>query len=443
MLYTCTSRRAALYTSTFFVTAMFIAPPALARETLYSQIESAAARVEPAVIGWRRDIHQYPELANRETRTAALVAEHLRTLGLEVTTGIARTGVVAVLEGAKPGPAVALRADMDALPVAERTGLPFASKVRSEYEGQDVPVMHACGHDAHVAILLGAASVLASLRQEIAGTVKFIFQPAEEGAPRGEEGGAALMIREGVLRDPDVEAIFGLHVGQQGPAGTATWRERGTMASAQRFDITITGKQTHGARPWEGVDPIVVGAQIVTALQSIVSRSVDITSAPAVVSVGTFNSGVRNNIISDEAVLSGTIRTFDPEVQGRVHHRMRAIVSGIAGSMGAEAKLEIERGVPVTWNDVDLVQRMLPTLKRVYGPSRIFPAPMTTGAEDFAHYQQEIPGFFFFIGARPAAVPPEAAVPNHSPFFDIDEAALRPAVIAMSQLAVDYLTGGD
>jgi len=426
-----------------FVMAMLFAPPALAREKLYSQIESAAARVEPAVIAWRRDIHEHPELANRETRTAALVAEHLRKLGLKVTTGIARTGVIGVLEGAKPGAVVALRADMDALPVAERTGLPFASTVRSEYEGRDVPVMHACGHDAHVAILLGAATVLASLRQEFSGTVKFIFQPAEEGAPRGEEGGAELMIREGVLRDPDVEAIFGLHVGQQGLAGTATWRERGAMASAQRFDITITGKQTHGARPWEGVDPIVVGAQIVTALQSIVSRNVDITSAPAVVTVGSFNSGVRNNIVPDEAVLSGTIRTFDPQVQGRVHQRMRAIVSGIASSMGAEAKIEIERGVPVTWNDVDLVRRMLPTLKSVYGASRVFPAPVSTGAEDFAHYQQEIPGFFFFVGARPASVPPEGAVPNHSPFFDIDEAALRPGVIAMSQLAVDYLAGDD
>jgi amidohydrolase len=436
-------RSTTAFWNVFLLIAVLASCPVEARDALYSRIEGGAARVEPDVIGWRRDIHQHPELANRETRTAKLVADHLRALGLRVTTGVARTGVVAVLDGAKPGPVIALRADMDALPVAERTGLSFASQVRSEYEGRDVPVMHACGHDAHVAILLGTASVLTSLRQELAGTVKFIFQPAEEGAPRGEEGGAALMIREGVLRDPDVEAIFGLHVGQQGPAGTATWRARGAMASAQRFDITITGKQTHGARPWEGVDPIVVGAQIVTALQTIVSRGVDITSAPAVVTVGTFESGVRNNIIPDEAVLSGTIRTFDPEVQGRIHHRMREMITGIARSMGAQAGLEIEKGVPVTWNDVELVQRMLPTLQRAYGPARVFPAPMNTGAEDFAHYQQEIPGFFFFIGARPASTPPQNAVPNHSPFFDVDETALRPAVVAMSQLAVDYLAGVD
>ncbi len=414
--------------------------PAMA-ESLASRIRVEAERIEPKVIAWRRDVHQHPELANREHRTSAQIADHLESLGLEVKRGVARTGVVAILKGAKSGPVVALRADMDALPVAEETGLPFASTARAEYEGRDVPVMHACGHDAHVAILLGAASVLASIRSELPGTVKFIFQPAEEGAPRGEDGGASLMIREGVLLALNVEAIFGLHVGQQGPAGTASWRAQEAMASAQRFDVVITGRQTHGARPWDGVDPIVIGAQIVTALQTIVSRDVDITTAPAVVTVGMFESGVRNNIIPDTARLSGTIRSFDPATLRVIHQRMRGIVAGIAESMGGSATLEIEPGVPVTWNDPDLVQRMLPTLKAVYGEDRVMPAPLNTGAEDFAHYQKAIPGFFFFIGARPQHVSPQEAVPNHSPLFDIDEAALLPGVILMSQLAFDYLSG--
>lgn len=408
-------------------------------QKLEARIERAVQAVEASVIGWRRDIHQHPELANREIRTAALVAEHLRALDLEVQTGIGVTGVVGVLRGGRPGPVIALRADMDALPVLEPQGLPFASTVRSEYEGREVPVMHACGHDAHVAILMGTASVLATIRKDLPGTVKFIFQPAEEGAPKGEAGGAELMIREGVLRAPDVEAIFGLHVGQQGPAGSATWRARGAMASAQRFDIVITGRQTHGARPWEGVDPIVVGSHIVTALQTIVSRGVDITSAPAVVTVGTFESGLRNNIIPDTARLTGTIRTFDRIAQRTIHERMRHIVTGIAGSMGAKATLEIETGVPVTWNDPALAEIMVPTLNRVFGSSAVFPAELNTGAEDFAHYQREIPGFFFFLGARPAHISPQDAVPNHSPHFDIDEAALRHGVRVMSQLAVDAL----
>lgn len=422
-----------------WVLMVFLARPALAETTIGQRIDDAAAAIEADVIRWRRDIHQHPELANREVRTAALVAKHLQALGLEVRTGVAGTGVVAVLRGGKPGPVLALRADMDALPVEERTGLAFASTARAEYEGRDVPVMHACGHDAHVAILMGAASVLSGLRRELPGTVKFVFQPAEEGAPRGEEGGAAVMIREGVLEDPDVEAIFGLHVGQQGPAGTVSWRARGAMASAQRFDIVITGVQTHGARPWDGVDPIVVGAQIVTALQTIVSREVDITAAPAVVTVGTFDAGVRNNIVPDQARLSGTIRTFDPGTLRVVHHRMREVVTGIARSMGATATLEIEPGVPVTWNDPDLAEHMLPTVQRVFGAGRVHAAPLNTGAEDFAHYQREIPGFFFFVGARPAAIAAQNAVPNHSPLFDIDEGALRPAVMLMSHLAVDYL----
>ncbi|MCZ6658677.1 MAG: amidohydrolase, partial [Gammaproteobacteria bacterium] len=294
-----------------WVLGLWCLPGTPALGDVYDDIDRAASAMEAQVIAWRRDIHEHPELSNREVRTAKLIARHLRSLGLDVTTGIAHTGVVGVLKGARPGPVVALRADMDGLPVVEQTGLPYASIQRSSYEGQDVGVMHACGHDNHVAILMGAASVLSEIREQLPGTVKFVFQPAEEGAPKGEEGGAALMVREGVLKRPDVDAIFGLHISQGGIAGTANYRPQGALASAQRFDIRVTGRQTHGARPWAGVDPIIVGAHIITALQTIVSRQVDITKAPAVVTVATFSGGVRNNIVPETASMSGTIRTYD------------------------------------------------------------------------------------------------------------------------------------
>ncbi len=405
-----------------------------------AQVGAAARAVETDVIAWRRDIHQHPELSNRETRTAALVAKHLRNLGMEVRTGVAHTGVVGVLRGGKAGGVVALRADMDALPVKEQTGLPFASSQTSDYIGQSVGVMHACGHDNHVAILMGVATVLAGMRESIPGTVKFIFQPAEEGAPPGEDGGADMMIREGVLENPKVDAIFGLHVMQFGTAGQVSLRALGAMASADRFELTITGRQTHGAMPWAGVDPIVVGAQIVTAYQSIVSRNVDITAAPAIVTVGTFNAGVRNNIIPDRASLTGTIRTFDPGVQQLIHDRMRGIATGIAESMGATAELTIQKATPVTFNDAALTRRMRPTLERVYGTTNVLDSALVTGAEDFAFYQQHVPGLFFFLGVRPSSVSAANAVPNHSPFFDADEAALVDGVRAMSSLALDYLS---
>lgn len=405
-----------------------------------AQVGTAARAVETDVIAWRRDIHQHPELSNRETRTAALVAKHLRDLGMEVRTGVAHTGVVGVLRGGQAGGVVALRADMDALPVKEQTGLPFASSQTSDYIGQPVGVMHACGHDNHVAILMGVATVLAGMRESIPGTVKFIFQPAEEGAPPGEDGGADMMIREGVLENPKVDAIFGLHVMQFGTAGQVSLRALGAMASADRFELTITGRQTHGAMPWAGVDPIVVGAQIVTAYQSIVSRNVDITAAPAIVTVGTFNAGVRNNIIPDSASLTGTIRTFDPGVQQLIHDRMRGIATGIAESMGATAELSIQKATPVTFNDAALTRRMRPTLERVYGATNVLDSALVTGAEDFAFYQQHVPGLFFFVGVRPASVSAANAIPNHSPFFDADEAALVDGVRAMSSLALDYLS---
>lgn len=403
------------------------------------QISERAEALEGEVIGWRRDIHRHPELSNREVRTAQLVARQLRALGLAVTTNVAHTGVVAVLEGGRPGPVVALRADMDALPVVERTGLPFASVERAVYDGVEVGVMHACGHDHHVAILLGAATVLSSLKDDLPGTVKFIFQPAEEGPPKGEQGGAALMIEEGVLRNPDVEAVFGLHISQSSPVGHVSYRAAGAMAGAERFEIEVRGRQTHAARPWGGVDPVVVGAHIVTALQSIVSRQVDITAAPAVVTVGTFHAGVRHNIIPDVAEMSGTIRTFDPDMRLDIHRRIRTVAESVAASMGATAEVVIEPGVPVTYNDPDLTEAMLPTLERVYGRDRVHHAPLITGAEDFAFYQQQVPGLFFFVGGRPDDVPADRAIPNHSPLFDADEGALTLGVRAMSQLAVDYL----
>jgi len=404
-----------------------------------AKIDAAAKVVESKVVAWRRDIHQNPELSNREFRTAKLVAEHLKSLGLEVQTEVGHTGVVGVLKGGKPGPVIALRADMDALPVEERVDLPFASKVRSTYEGQDVGVMHACGHDTHVAILMGTAEVLAGMRADLQGTIKFIFQPAEEGAPRGERGGAGLMIEEGVLQNPNVEAIFGLHITQGWKAGEVAFKPMGMMASAERFDVTLTGKQTHGAQPWAGVDPIVVGSQIVMALQTIVSRQIDLTAAPAIITVGAFHGGVRNNIVPDDVTMSGTIRTFDPEMKKQIHERMQRTITQIAASAGATATLEISDGVPVTFNDPELTQQMSRTLEGVFGSDNVQVAPMVTGAEDFSFYQEKVPGFFFFLGGRPADIPREQAIPNHSPLFAIDEGALVGGVRAMSRLAVDYM----
>lgn len=403
-------------------------------------IAERAGAIEDKVIAWRRDIHEHPELSNREFRTSALVAEHLRSLGLEVETEIAYTGVVATLVGGRPGPVVALRADMDALPVVEQVDLPFKSTVRSTYNGQDVGVMHACGHDTHVAILMGAAEVLTSMRDQIPGTIKFIFQPAEEGAPPEEGGGAGMMVEEGVLLGPDVEAIFGLHISQSYAVGEVGFRSLGMMASAERFDVTVHGSQTHAARPWAGVDPIVVSSQIVMGLQTIISRQTDITQAPAVVTVGTIDGGVRNNIIPDSTTMTGTIRTFDPDMRDTIHERIQRTVTSIAESAGATADLIIYPGVPVTYNDADLTRQMAPTLERLYGGDNVFESPRITGAEDFSFYQEEVPGFFFFIGGRPTDIPASEAIPNHSPRFFIDEAALLPGVKAMSTLAVDYLT---
>lgn len=414
--------------------------PSLAEIQAGNPLTAAAdQRIEPVlkkVVAWRRDIHEHPELSNREFRTSALVAEHLESLGLEVTTGVAHTGVVGILRGQADQPVVALRADMDALPVSEQVHLPFASKARGMYQSKEVGVMHACGHDNHVAILMGAAEVLAGMREQIPGTIKFIFQPAEEGPPEGEEGGASMMIEQGVLAG--VDAIFGLHVGPL-PLGMIAYRPGQFMASADRFHIVVNGSQTHGAMPWAGIDPVVVGSQIVLGLQTIASRQVDVTLTPSIVTVGRFSAGVRNNIIPDSAELEGTIRTFDEGVRQQIHDRIRRTAASIAESAGATATVTIDRGPPVTANNKALTARMAATLKRVAMDNMAVESDRLTTAEDFGDYQQVIPGLFFFLGVADPAQ--KAPAPNHSPYFYADERALPVGVRAMTHLALDYLAG--
>src|SRR5882762_10193337 len=406
---------------------------------LDAEVDRRAALVQGKVVAWRRDIHAHPELSNRETRTAELVAQHLRSLGLEVRTGDAPSRAARVRRCGKPGPVSALRADMDARPVTEEVDVPFASKVHATYNGQDVGVMHACGHDTHTAMLMGVAEVLAGMRNDLPGTVKFIFQPAEEGAPAGERGGAALMIEEGALDDPKPSAIFGLHVFPY-PAGEIRYRPGGTMASADAFRIVVHGRQTHGALPWAGIDPVVIASQIVLGLQTIASRQIDVTAAPAIVTVGAINGGVRFNIIPDSVVMLGTIRTFDTAMRNDIHLRVRRTAESIAQSAGATAQVVIDSATAVTYNDPELTEKILPTLREVAGASHVALGTPVTTAEDFSRYQQRIPGVFFFLGITPPGTDPAKVAPNHSPRFYVDEAALPVGVRAMAHLAVDYLT---
>jgi amidohydrolase len=421
---------------------MGVTPLAAARDDsapLHAEVDRRAASVDAQVVSWRRDIHQHPELGNRETRTAALVADHLRSLGIEVRTGVAKTGVVGVLRGAREGKVVALRADMDALPVTEEVNLPFASKVHTTWGGQEVGVMHACGHDNHVAVLMGVASVLAGMREQLQGTVKFIFQPAEEGLPIGEEGGASLMIQEGVLENPKPDAIFALHV-FPGAVGTLGWRSGSVLASSDTFRIIVRGRQTHGALPWLGVDPIVVASQIVLGLQTIVSRRTDLTVTPAVVTVGIFHGGVRMNVVPDDVRLEGTIRAFDEGVQGDIHRNVEQVATSIAQASGATAEVAIKRGNPVTYNDPDLMRRMVPTLARVAGQENVREVPVKTVSEDFSLYQKVVPGLLLELGATPKGRDPASEAVNHSPRFFVDEAVLPLGVRLMSNLAVDFLS---
>lgn len=419
-----------------------LSPALLAAQdaSLTAMLDRRAKAIEPKVIAWRRDLHQHPELSNREHRTSKVIAEHLKGLGLEVKTGIAHTGVVGILRGGRPGPVVALRADMDALPVVEEVDLPFKSTVRSTYNGQDVGVMHACGHDNHMAILMGIAEVFAGMKASIPGTVKFIFQPAEEGVPTGERGGAQMMIEEGVLDNPKVDAVFGLHVFPF-DVGKVSWRAGGQMASSDNWRIVIRGRQTHGALPWNGVDPITIAAQMVTSMQSIISRQTDLTLTPAILTTGFIRGGVRTNIIPDSVEMGGTIRTFDEATRDSIHVRLTRLATNLAAASGASALVQIDRGNPVTYNDPSLVARMVPSLQRSLGNDNVVEGRVTTTAEDFSRYQQKVPGMFFFLGITPPGADPATVAPNHSPKFFADEGALVPGMKALGGVALDFLSG--
>jgi len=430
-----------LLSTTILLIALFAQTPQRASaqtETLKAKMDRLAQIEEPKVIAWRRDIHEHPELSNREVRTSELIAKHLQSLGLEVQTGIAKTGVVGILRGGKPGPVIALRADMDALPVTERVNIPFASKVITDYNGGKTGVMHACGHDSHVAILMGTAEVLSQVKSELAGTIKFIFQPAEEGAPAGEVGGASIMVKEGVMENPKVEAIFGLHIGAQTPVGTIDYHSGGTMASSDGLSIVVKGKQSHGANPWLGIDPIVTSALIITNLQTIVSRMTPLTETPAVVTIGSINGGNRGNIIPEEVKMTGTIRCFDTKVQLKIHEQIRRIAKSVAESQGATAEVNISINNPVLYNDPALVAKMLPSIQEVTGADHCHNALAQTGAEDFAHYGKVAPSFFFFLGGLPKGTKVEDSAPHHTPDFYIDESGFILGVKTFCHMVVDY-----
>jgi amidohydrolase len=395
--------------------------------------------VEEKVIQWRRHLHQNPELSNREFETAKYIAQHLQSLGLEVQTEVAHTGVVGILRTGRPGPTIALRADMDALPVIERVDLPFASKVTTTYLGKDVGVMHACGHDTHVAMLMGAAEVLVNNKNQLKGNVVFIFQPAEEGAPIGEEGGAALMVKEGVLKNPNVDVVFGIHINSMTEVGKVRYKPGGTMAAADQFNIKVNGKQTHGSTPWTGIDPITISAQIIQGLNNIVSRQMPLTNEAAVITVGKIDGGVRNNIVPESVEMIGTIRTLDTEMQKSIHQKIKTTAENIAEAWGATADVQIITGYPVTYNDPELTAAMLPTVQATAGQENVILAKAVTGAEDFSFYAQEVPGLFLFLGGMPKGLDPSQAGPHHTPDFFIDESGLKLGVSLFCNLVVDYM----
>jgi len=403
------------------------------------EVDDLISNIESKVIEWRRDFHENPELSNREFKTAEKIANYLKSLGLEVQTDVAHTGVVGILRGGKSGPVVALRADIDALPVTERTPVSFASKVKSTYNGIETGVMHACGHDTHIAILMGTAEVLSKIKNDIHGTVKFIFQPAEEGPPEGEKGGAKLMVEEGVLKNPDVDVIFGLHIASGTDVGVIGYKPAGAMAAAQRFVIKVKGKQTHGARPWAGVDPIVVSAQIINGLQTIISRDTELTKEAAVITIGMIHGGVRNNIIPEEVEMTGTIRTLDFGMQKKLNDEMMHRVPAIAEAFGAKAEIEIKEATLITYNDVELVNEMLPTLQKTAGEKNVHLMAAITGAEDFSYFQKEVPGFYFFLGGKPVNLKSEDASAHHTPDFYIDESGMILGVKTFVNLTLDYL----
>ncbi|MBT9190497.1 amidohydrolase [Zobellia russellii] len=405
--------------------------------SLAQNFEKEYEAIESKVINWRREIHQNPELSNREFKTAEKIAKHLTSLGIEVQTGVAHTGVVGILKGKKPGKVIALRADIDALPVFERNDLPYKSTVTTDYKGEKVPVMHACGHDTHTAILMGVAEILSKHTDKIKGTVKFIFQPAEEGPPEGEEGGALLMVKEGVLNSPKVDAIFGLHINSQTPVGVIRYKSGGTMAAAQKFTIHVKGKQSHGARPWSGVDPILISAKIIDGLQTIISREAELTNEAAVITVGKITSGVRFNIIPESAEMIGTIRTLDYDMKALINTRMQEMVPTIAKAYGGEATIEIKDATDITYNAPELVTQMLPTLNKVAGANNVQTQKAVTGAEDFSYFQKEVPGFFFFLGGMTPGT--TESFPHHTPDFVIDDSGLLLGVKVLTEMSIDFL----
>ena len=406
---------------------------------LIAKINEAADKIENKCIVWRRDLHEHPELGNSEFRTAKIIAAHLRSLGLEVKENVGKTGVVAILKGEKPGPCIALRADMDGLPVVERVDLPFASKEKSTYNGQAVGIMHACGHDTHVAILMSVAEILAGMKNELKGTIKFVFQPAEEGPPEGEEGGAPLMIKEGVLENPKVDVMFGLHINSQTEIGKIKYRSGGTMAASDWFKIKVKGKQTHGSQPWEGIDPVVVSAQIINGLQTIISRQTELTKNAAVISVSVINGGVRSNIIPEEVTMLGTIRTLDTGMQRIIHEKIKLTASKIAEASGATAETSIDRKTLVTYNNPELTKKMIPSFVKSAGADNVIEAEAVTGAEDFSFFAEKVPSIFFFIGGMEKGTDPKKAFPHHTPDFRIDEGGMKTGVKAFCNLVFDYM----
>ena len=423
-----------------FVIACSLGSAAASAEITGAELDSAAASLDARVIEWRRDFHRNPELANRELRTSAKVAEHLRRLGLEVRTDIAHTGVVAVVEGKLPGPTILLRADMDALPVTERTDVPFRSTATGEFRGRTVGVMHACGHDAHTAILMGAAEILVGLRDRLPGKVLLVFQPAEEGVPEGEEGGAPMMLDQGLLAIAKPDAAFSLHIGSSFPTGTVALRPGPLMAGSDFFRIVVTGRQTHGSRPWSGIDPIVAASSIVVALQTIVSRDLDLTAAPAVVTVGAINGGVRHNIIPAEVELLGTIRTFSEKDRKEVIQRLGSIATGVAAAHGATARLEMSPAPnPVLVNDPALTGTVMESLTRALGADAVKTSTLLTVAEDYAHIAEAVPSVYWWVGVTPASQDPSTAPDNHSDLFFVDEAGIGVGLRSLLHVAVDYL----
>jgi amidohydrolase len=408
-----------------------------------AEVSKNADAIKNKVIAWRRDFHEHPELGNREVRTSDIIAKHLQLLGIEVKRGVATTGVVGILRGSKPGPVVALRADMDALPVVERVPLSFASKVKTTYNGQEVGVMHACGHDSHMAILMGVAEVLSGMKNEIHGTVKFIFQPAEEGVPVGEKGGAEEMVKEGVMENPKVDVVFGLHINSQTEVGKITYRPGGTMASVNDMQIVVKGRSAHGAYPWSSIDPIVVSAQIINNLQTIVSRNLNVTENPAVVTIGAINAGNRSNIIPETATMLGTLRAMSKDDEKMLIDRVRTIVTKMAEANGATAEVKIPYSshYPVTYNDPALTAKMLPTLQATAGAANVMLKPPVTGAEDFSFYEEKVPGIFFFLGGMPKGGNPLTAPSHHTPDFYIDESGFTLGIKALCNLTLDYMNG--